>query len=188
MLLLASSGLLRQETSNVPIEADAVWAGILVGLGAVAWAFLPISSTRADTGYRRDRLPSLLCWGVLVATPVQLAALTVWPVIVGERAAPNDSLATFTSNPLSLAVMAGFVVAFQSFSAAAVLALVRLRVPTVFFAVLSFLAILGASIWQGVTLLGRAVTTTDLALWTPLALAGLVTMLLMAAWLGPRHT
>lgn len=187
LLLLASTGLMRHETTGTPILADAAWAGILVGVGGVGWAFLQISTTRDDTGYRHDRLPSLLLLAVLCSTAIHVALMTAWPLIIGDRAAPDDVIATLTSNPLSLAIVATFILAIQSFGATIVLALIRIRVPGVLVAVVSLLVLLGVGAWQGVTILGSPSTMAALAVWVSLAVVGLGAMALTAVHLGPAR-
>lgn len=187
LLLLARTGLMRNETTNNPIVADAGWAGILVGIGGVAWAVLQVSTTRDDTGFRHDRLTTLLALGVLISTAIQLVTMSVWPLVVGDHAAPDTIIGTLTSNPQSLAITAGFVVTIQSFGAAVVLALVRIRMPGVLVAVLGLLILLGIGGWQGITVLGSAATPILVAIWVALALAGVLTMMVMATWQGPKR-
>lgn len=188
LLLFASTGLMHHETTRDPILADPMWAGILIGVGSTGWAYLQISTTRRDTGFRRDRLPSLLAVAVVASTAIYLALMCTWPLIIGDRAAPDSVIATLLSDPRSFGLVASFILALQCFATCTVLGLVRLRIPVVLVAVLGLLVLLGVGAWQGVSILENPASTRPLAVWAGLAVVGYGAMVLTAARLGPGVT
>lgn len=125
LLLLASTGLLHPRAgSDALVEADGVWAGILAAGSAVAWACLPVASSRPDRGYRHQGLPGLLTVGAIVAMVVNLAVMSLWPFIVGDRADHDDVIATLLSDPVSWASAAAFLLAMRTWNAVSALGFV----------------------------------------------------------------
>lgn len=186
LLLLASTGLLRHnEGTGDVIAADATWAGILAGIGCVMYAFVQISSSRPDHGYRYEGLPRLLVLGVLVATLVDLAVFSVWPLIIGNRAAPDEVIATLVTNPLSFALVASFVLAMHACSMTCVLGFVRGGWKSSLAAALPLLMIIGLGIFQGTHLFGNPPTLTPLVAWSAVAALGLGVLAVVAALVGP---
>lgn len=188
LLLLASTGLLHHAGSGDVIAADGTWAGILAGVGCVMWPFLQISFSRPGSGFRHHGLPGLLALGVFLATIVDVAVMSVWPWIVGDRAASNEVIATLVTNPLSLALVASFVLAMHAWTVTCVLGFVRGGWKSSLAVAVPFLVLLGAGIWQGSTTFANPPTGLALAVWSALAALGLVVLSGVAALVGPDRS
>lgn len=189
LLLLASTGLLHAKPfGRHVIAADGAWAGILAGIGGLMWAFMQISTKRPDQGYRHRGLAGLLALGVLIATAINLAAMSVWPLIVGDRAAPDEVIATLLTNPLSLALVASFVLAMHACSASCVLGFIRGGWKSSVALVLPFLAFVLLGVWRGATMFGRPPTVPSVLVWAMIAGLGLGLLAVVAALVGPDRS
>lgn len=190
LLLLASTGLLqtRPGNSGVVIAADGVWAGILAGIGSLMWPYMQISSSRPDTGYRHRGLPGLVVLGVLVGTVVNLAVMSLWPLIVGDRAAPDAVIATLVTNPLSLALVAFFLCAMQAWSVTCTLGFVRGGWNSSLAAVVVLLVLIGVGIWQGTRVFENPPTIVSLTVWWVLAVLAVGVLAVVAALAGPDRS
>ncbi|WP_129658163.1 hypothetical protein [Rothia halotolerans] len=187
LLLLASTGLMRHETSHIPIHADATWAGVLASIGAIMWAFFPISSSRPGFGYRHQGLPGLLVLGALIAAGIDLLAMLAWPLIVGDRTAPDSVLATLASDPASAASLALFLIAMHALSALVVLGFLRGGLVSSLVVTGLFLVLIGVGAWQGVRLFERSPDGSVLLTWGVAAVVALAAVATVSAIAGPKE-
>jgi hypothetical protein len=185
LLLLASTGLMRHENTGVPIRADATWAGTLASIGAIMWAFLPISSSRPGFGYRHQGLPGLLVFGVMIATGVDLLVMLTWPLIAGDRAAPDAVLATLASDPASAAALALLLLTLHALGAFVVLGFVRGGMGSSLVATGLFLVLIFVGAWQGVRLFDRPPSASGLLGWGVAAVLALAVVGTASAIAGP---
>lgn len=181
LLLLAATGLMRHEVTKAPIAADGAWAGILAAGSGLAWAFLPISSSRPDHGFRRQGLPALLLVGVALATTLNVAAICTWHLAIGDRAASDAGVMSMTSNPIALATVTCFVLGMHAWSAVCALGFVRGGAGTALAAIALLLALVFAGFWQGWAIFDSPPTALSLVVWWVVAGAGLCVMLAIAA-------
>lgn len=187
LLLVATSGLLRHRsgTSDV-IVADGSWAGVLAGLGGLAWAFMQISSTRADNGYRHRGLPGLLALVVPAATGVNVAAMTLWPLLVEGHAAPDELVATMLTEPLSLLLAGGYVFAMSAWGATCALGFVRGGWRSSLALVPVLLTVIGVGGWRGVVIFTNQPSVTAVVVWGAIAVASLGVLMMVAAGTSSR--
>lgn len=188
ILLFASTGLMHHENTGAVIEADSVLAGVLAGFGVILWPLMKISGSRPDHGFRRHGLPGLMIAGVLAATAVDLVAMIFWPLIVGERASSFEVAGSVIDNPLSLGVLAAFLVTMHCWSVACALGFVRGGMRSSLVTVAGFLAMLGIGMWQGTRIMGSPPSGTVLGFWSVLALLALAAMVVISALAGPDRT
>lgn len=176
-IFLAATGLLRQDNGSV-VEATAVWAGIVGGIGTAMWGFVQIEFQRADKGLRADGLPSLLLVAVPLSALIQLGGTMLWPFVVKE---PVGSLVTeLHSDPTAVLQVALFVVAVMAWSMTGMFGFARGGPRLGILSGVLLLATLGLGAWQAIVLFEQPVDPSRTALWAVLAVLGLAAMTLVA--------
>ncbi|WP_210603702.1 hypothetical protein [Brevibacterium oceani] len=109
-VLLSHFGLLRKNVFSDPIEADALWLGICVGLIAVLYPFLLMNTSSADFGYRRQGLVRLLVFGIPLAAVMEVLIMMTWPFMLGDRAVPGTVAADLAADPSSMVLVFLYII------------------------------------------------------------------------------
>lgn len=86
-LLIGLSALgIKQDKTFETIDVDGLWAGICAGLPTIMFPFLLVEMSRADNGYRRKGLTSLLLLATLTACDLEVLVMMTRPLMLGDSA------------------------------------------------------------------------------------------------------
>src|SRR5699024_2551886 len=86
LMLIASTGFLRNRpiSDTGVVEADTLWAAMLLGSAPIIWGIQHVTSGRDANGFRTHRLPSLLLVTTVLASVFQVHLMLAWRLVAAE--------------------------------------------------------------------------------------------------------
>lgn len=182
VLWLAGFGILRHNGRQV--ELDIVLAGVLAATPGLAWPFLQYAHARADRGFRVQGLPALMLLTIPAAALIHLAAMLLWPAILGGTAVPGTVAAELHRDPAALALVFAFLVAGMSWCSAIVQVMIRWPVKGALIGLLPLLAAVFLFMFSGVRIFENPPAGQALLVWGVAAAGGLAAVCAVSAMLS----
>lgn len=152
LILLASTGLFRNRpiSSSGIVDADSLWAAMLLGSAPLIWAIEQVKFGRDDNGFRTRGLPSLMFVNTVLAAIIQMLFMLTWSLVVDESVPEHAALAQYHSDLLAFGLIAVFVIGLYAWAAVATLGSVGKRLATSVIGSLAWIVVAGLGIWQGI--------------------------------------
>ena len=183
LMLLSGTGLLRTRAGSTGsvVDPDGLWAGLLVVAASLIWAFGQVKFSRADKGFRRDGLPSLMLVSTGMAAILQILLMLTWPLVADDSLAEHAVLAQYHTEPLAFGLVAVFVIAIYAWTTVATLGFAGKGAGTSALGTVGWLIIAGVGAWQGIVMFENPATMSSFWGWAGIALLGIVLVPIIAA-------
>lgn len=151
------------------VEGADTWAGLTPLLCGLMWPCFVLSFQRPDQGFRREGLVRLSALAVPLVVLLQVAAMLLWPWLIGPDLRVGTVLADLASEPMALLTGAAISGTATALFTALVMVFAAGGVLAALICLLPFLgAILGLGFYSAHTLT-HPTSVVHLAVWTALA-------------------
>lgn len=168
LILCVRWRILIDDRGQVVDSAD-VWAGLTPMLCGLMWPCFILSFQRSDQGFRREGLVRLSALAVPLFVLMQVAALLLWPWLIGPDLQVGTVLADLASEPTALLTGAAISATATALFTALVMVFSAGGVVAALICLLPFLgAVLGLGFYSAHTLT-HPTSVVHLAVWTALA-------------------
>lgn len=183
VLALARTGLMdTSETSDIPVVADATFAGFLMGLPALLFLFSLVDVKRDDHGLRREGLVSLVLLAIPTSALIELLVAFTWTFIMGDQAAEGTVAAELPTDAQAMTLVFCFLVAGMAWISSLALALVTWIGWVSIVTVVAFLGGIGGLMFGGAVIFDSPPSLIGLLICLVLALTGLAVLAALAAF------
>ncbi|MFW6774930.1 hypothetical protein ACOACO_11630 [Nocardioides sp. CPCC 205120] len=172
ILWVGTLGMLHHRAS--PIDPETIQPGIFAAAPVLAWPFLQLSTERRDRGFRAAGLPGLMVCTISAGAVIHLLGMLLWPMIMGDRAAPGTVAAELHRNPTAMLLTLAFLLAGMSWFTTIAQAMIFWPLSAGLIALVPFLAGIFVIPFAGLAVFQGVAATGTLALWGLLALSGMV--------------
>ena len=183
LMLVASTGFLRNRpiSDTGVVNADTLWAAMLLGSAPIIWGIQQVKLGRDDNGFRTRGLPSLLLVSTVLAAVFQVLLMLTWPLVADESVPRQGALAQYHNDPIAFGLVAVFVIALYAWTTVASLGFIGKWLPTSAIGSVGWMIIAGAGIWQAFVIFENTATVGSFWVWAGIALLGLVLIPVIAA-------
>lgn len=178
-------GVRPRPTADRVVEATPELAGMFAAGGAVGWAFFFIEG-RHGIRYRNGLPAALVVLTVPVAVLVELVIMSVWPLLVGDRAAPDEVAAQIITDPASLLLVGSLLCAMHAWTAASALGLFHGGIVANLLGGLGTVVLVFVALFAGMGAFGNPPSAAGFLVWWVLAATGLVALAVVATVLAQR--